>query len=65
MMTFKPPAVTLAGQYGTNEAAEALGVSRKTLKRWRDGGLIKFHRHKTGRAYFLGRDIIRFWQSKM
>lgn len=61
-MVSEVPDVTETGHYNVTQAAKALGIDRKTLYRHTAMRHIKCHRHKyTGRPFYKGADIVRFW----
>lgn len=65
-MTNTQPNVDPKGLYGTNEAADALGVHNTTICRWHRQGILKGgHRRCNGHSVFSGEEIIRFWKSMM
>ena len=66
-MTITEPVVSLTGRYPIGKAAEILGVSRGTLRKYSDLGLIKTGHRRTGKMerFFLGSDILHFWRTKM
>lgn len=49
------------GKYSTMEASRLLGVHRNTLGLWVQKGFLKCYLcHRTGRRYYIGRDLMRF-----
>jgi len=61
-MVSVPPAVHPKGKYGTNETCALLGINRTTLWRYTKRGLICCKiSGVSGRLYYLGSDIMRFW----
>lgn len=58
------PEVSLTGRYPIGQAAEILGVSRNTLRKYSDLGMIKTGHRRTGKMerFFLGSEILRFWR---
>lgn len=64
-MTTEQLHVTARGQYHTMQTCRVLGISKDTLRKYRDMGLIRpsFHRGTT-RAFYTGAEIMRFWQAK-
>lgn len=64
MITVLPDTLRPNGQYGAKAAAECLGVSERTLRRWVARGFLKKRVHKfSGRALFRGDDLIAFWHA--
>lgn len=57
------PEVTPAGRYSAAQTARLLGIHRNTLSKYTEQGRILPCIHKaTGRKYYLGREILRFWE---
>jgi molybdopterin-binding protein len=46
-------------EYRIGQAAELLGVSADTLRRWADGGRVKVTQQSGGRLYVDGADLAR------
>lgn len=64
MTTSLPDSLKPGGQYSVNAAAECLGVSERTIRRWVARGFLKKRVHKfTGKALFRGDDLIAFWHA--
>jgi len=62
MITSKPN-VDPEGLYTARKAAEALGISNTTIRKYARLGLIEMHIHKaTGRQVYKGADIIKCWR---
>lgn len=52
------------GRYSVQQAADALGISRRTLYRLAERGQLMPRVHKgTMRRYYRGQDIIRYYNS--
>lgn len=52
--------ITPTRHYSMNQAAEALGIHRNTLRRYADNGYIKRHYNRVnGRVYFEGAQLLR------
>jgi molybdopterin-binding protein len=47
-------------QYRIGQAAEVLGVSSDTMRRWADAGAVKVVRGSGGRRFVDGADLARF-----
>lgn len=64
-MTNTRPKVALDGQYNFEEAAQLLGVDRRTIYRWRKQGYLPEtkRRRVNRRAYILGRHILRVYDA--
>lgn len=58
------PCVQAGGRYATKQAAEALGVSRRTIQRWTANGLLRRRTTVEGAGVYTGSDIIDFWERK-
>jgi DNA-binding transcriptional MerR regulator len=66
MMTAAIPNVIDTGRYTVTQTALALGIHRNTLGSYTCQGLIKCgYRRGTGRKFYEGREILRFWSAKM
>ena len=65
-MTAEVPNVTETGRYSVTKTTEVLGIHRNTLNRYTERGLIKCgHRRESGRKFYEGREILRFWKARM
>ena len=66
MITTNEPKVNEGGRYSVMQACEALGIHRNTLRNYTEQGLIKCgFRRETGRKFYAGREIIRFWRAQL
>ena len=66
MITSIEPQVSLSGRYPAGEAAQLLGIHRNTLKKYTDAGAIKCgFRRESGRKFYAGSEILRFWEAYM
>lgn len=64
-MTNVEPNVPDNGRYSTTEAARVLGISRTTLYKYANAGMIKCgYRRANNRPFFEGREILRLWRAK-
>lgn len=62
MMTNVKPKVNLQGRYSVREVCTILGISRETLRRKTLGGIIPvYYRKANMRPYYIGSDIIAYW----
>lgn len=66
MITAIPPKVVPNAMYRVGQAAKILGVNRHTISNY----VKKSHLHPkydsiSGRKLFEGRDIARFWESRL
>lgn len=56
------PDVKLDGRYSINDTCRYLGIHRHTLRKYSDYGAIRYRLRQGGKAkFYLGREIIRFW----
>ena len=63
-MTEERPEVSPAGRYTIARTCALLGIGRTTLYRHTEAGHIKSQRRKgTGRPFYTGLEIIKFWQA--
>lgn len=63
-MTSERPKVNADGRYSVTETCKALGIHRNTLQRYTEALAIRCHiRKATGRKYYCGNDILRFWSA--
>ena len=66
MITTNEPKVNEGGRYSVMQASKALGIHRNTLRNYTEQGLIKCgFRRETGRKFYAGREIIRFWRAQL
>lgn len=65
-MTNIVPQVKESGKYSISETAKALELSRQTVRKYADEGILKcgYWRHN-GRRFFYGSEIIRFWRASL
>lgn len=62
-MIIDKPIVNPTGLYNQKQTAEALHVSRSTVRRYEEQGCLKFRIRKAGKAKVTtGADIIKCWQ---
>lgn len=63
-MIITRPNVEPNGLYNKKQAAEILKISRTTISRYEDNGLIKFRIRKAGkRKVTTGAQIIKCWET--
>lgn len=63
-MTNSRPKVALDDRFTITEAAKVLGVHRNTLLKACYSKMLKFGcRRTTGRKFFTGRELIRYWEA--
>lgn len=66
MVTAIEPKVTPTGRYTVKQTCECLGIHRNTLRRYTDEGHIKCSfRRESARKIYLGKEILRFWNSQL
>lgn len=64
MITPIEPKVNKEGRYSVTETCKLLGIHRNSLRKYTELGLIKCDlRKQTGRKFYLGHEIIRFWRT--
>lgn len=62
MMTNIKPQVHLQGRYSTAETCTLLGICRSTLyKKTKDGTIPVHYRKANMRPFYIGADIIAYW----
>lgn len=65
MITTEEPKVSLTGRYSVMQTSQALGIHRNTLQKYTDCGFIKCRfRRNTKQKFYLGSEIMRFWQAQ-
>ena len=52
-----------AGRYTVTQAADALGVNRKTVTRWRESGELRGEVGRNGRYVFKGSNLMRLYNT--
>ena len=66
MITAIEPQVNLTGRYTVTQTCKHLGIHRNTLRRYTDEGFIKCSfRKESARKVYLGKEILRFWNSQL
>ena len=66
MVTSIPPIVSNGGRYTIDETCKILCIHRTTLRRYTESGLIKCgDRRESGRKFYLGSEIMRFWKAQL
>lgn len=65
-ITSSEPNVVATSRYSIRETCELLGITRKTLLKYTNLGIIECgFRKATMRKYYTGLAITRFWRSAM
>lgn len=62
-MTFSRPNVKTGERYSIKEACFYLGVCRDSLAKYTNEGRIPRYRHSSGRYFYLGEDILAFFDN--
>ena len=63
MVTSIEPKVAPTGRYTVKQTCECLGIHRNTLRRYTDEG--RSFRRENARKIYLGKEILRFWNSQL
>lgn len=62
-MNARMPDIRPDDRYTTAQAAALLGVSRQSIWRWSNSGLLTpRHCRRTGKPRYTGRDLLAFWR---
>lgn len=59
------PQINSSSRYSTTEAANILGIHRSSLWRATKEGLIACNERKSGKRFYYGREIIRYWKENL
>ena len=62
-MTFSRPNVKDGERYSVKETCYHLGVCRDSLSKYTNEGRIPRYRHASGRYFYLGQDILAFFDN--
>jgi hypothetical protein len=66
MITAIEPTVSDSGRYSVTETCIILGIHRNTLNGYTTSGSIKCgFRRNTGRKFYLGSEILKFWRAQL
>lgn len=66
MISANEPEVAATGRYSVTETCAQLGICKNTLRRYTELGLIRCgFRRGSGRKFYTGSEIIRFWRAQM
>ncbi|MDO4512288.1 MAG: helix-turn-helix domain-containing protein [Bacteroidales bacterium] len=65
-MVSKVPNVDVNGRYSVAQTCKLLGIHRNTLINYTKAGKIRcgFHRANM-RKFYLGKEVVRFWNSQL
>ena len=62
-MVTEIPACSDSAKFNSTQAAQILGIHRNTLRTHTKMGWIRFSLcRRTGRVYYTGRDVKRYWR---
>ncbi|MCH5346224.1 MAG: helix-turn-helix domain-containing protein [Muribaculaceae bacterium] len=65
-MVTEMPKVQPHSRYNVTQTCRLLGIHRNSLRKYSETGRIKFGvRKSTGRRFYQGNDIIKFWTSQI
>ena len=65
-MVHDEPKVNKEGRYSVDETCAALGISRSTLRRHTNKGVIRCGiRRSNTRKFYTGSEIVRYWKSQL
>lgn len=67
-MVNEQPQIPPSARYTIQEAAQILGISRNTLRRYTNigpTGIRCSYRKSNGRKFYTGLDIVKFWRASM
>lgn len=63
-MIHTQPIVDSTGLYGVMATAEALRITKETVRQWTKSGLLIPGYNWEGRKYYTGDEIIKAWRKK-
>ena len=65
-MVAEQPNVQLTSRYTVTETCTILGIHRNTLRRYTNRGVIQSgFRKSTLKRFYLGSEILKFWQRQL
>ena len=65
-MTETKPYINVNSRYSISQTAKLLGIHRNTLRNYTNRGAIRCYvRPLSYKKFYLGQDILKFWQSKL
>lgn len=63
-MNCEKPKIIEDARYSVREVTQMLGISRSTLYRYTEKGVIKCGRRRTnGRPFYTGRSVLQLWMA--
>ena len=63
-MNCEKPKVIEDARYSVREVTQMLGISRSTLYRYTEKGVVKCGRRRTnGRPFYTGRSVLQLWMA--
>lgn len=63
-MNCEKPKVFEDARYSVREVTQMLGISRSTLYRYTEKGIVKCGRRRTnGRPFYTGRSVLQLWMA--
>ena len=61
-MNCEKPKVIEDARYSVREVTQMLGISRSTLYRYTEKGIVKCGRRRTnGRPFYTGKSVLKLW----
>ncbi len=65
-MVSEMPVVTPDGRYSVTETCKLLGIHKNSLRKYTQTGRIKVGtRMATAKKFYLGSEILKFWQRQV
>lgn len=66
MLTSNRPKIKAENdRYNVTMASKLLGIHRRTLQKYTEEGLLKVGFRPSGRKFYEGKEIVRFWEAQM
>lgn len=63
-MNCEKPKVIEDARYSVREVTQMLGISRSSLYRYTEKGIVKCGRRRTnGRPFYTGRSVLQLWMA--
>ena len=64
-MVTEEPNVSDTARYSVTQAAEVMGVNRRTILRHTDAGYLKCNYRRTNqRKFYFGKELKRYWKAQ-